>query len=139
MKAVFRSDGRQLIPTDQDGADFCAKHRDKEVMVESRTARNPAQHRKFFALIRFLWEKTSCGENYPSQHALRGALIMAAGYTEIIPTRKGDVEVPKSIDFSMDQDEFNKLYEDCIQVVMEKILPGIEEEVVRQELLEFGA
>lgn len=140
MKSVFRSDGAKLIPTDTDGAEFCSKHTGKDLMVEVKMARNPGHHRKFFALLNLLWRRTECGEKYPSRNALRYALTMAAGYTEVVPTRKGEVLVPKSLAFeSMDQTEFNELYDACVSLIIKEILPHMSEEDLRRELLEFAA
>jgi hypothetical protein len=140
MKSVFRSDGAKLIPLDQDGLDFCAKNSGREIMMEGKAARNPGHHKKFFALMNLLWTRTICGEAYASREQMRKAIFLAAGVTEIIPTRKGDVEVPRSLAFeSMDQTEFDQVYNACIAVIIKEILPHMTDDDLRHELLEFAA
>jgi len=139
-KGFFRSVGGKLVPDDQDAAALCAKYSGKIVLAGVTRPRNLKHLRKFFALVNLLWETTICGEKYPSKEALRWALTMAAGYVEIIPTKNGPREVPKSISFeNMNQDDFNDLYAACIKLVLTEILPHLTEKDLESELLEFAA
>ena len=139
-KGVFRSVAGKLVPVDQDAVVLCARYSGKEVLAGVTRPRNLRHLKKFFALINLLWETTVCGEKYPSKEALRWALTMAAGYVEIIPTRNGPREVPKSIAFeNMNQDDFDDLYAACIKLVLTEILPDVTEKDLENELLEFAA
>jgi len=139
-KGVFRSLNGRLVPMDHDARTICEKNAGKEVMVSVSRPRNLQHHKKFFALLNLLWETTPCGEQYPSRDALRHALTMEAGFFEVIPTRHGPRAIPKSISFeNMDQDEFSRLYDASVRLVLERILPDMTEEDLAQELLEFAA
>lgn len=139
-KGVFRSVAGKLVPVDHDGVMLCAKYAGKDVLAGITRPRNLKHHMKFFALLNLLWENTVCGERYPSREALRYALTMAVGYVEVIPTRKGEKEVPKSLSFeSMDQTEFSEFYDAVVRLVIKEVLPNLTEKDLEQELLEFAA
>jgi hypothetical protein len=106
--------------------------------------RNPAFHRKFWALIAFAFEQWSDGASVeyngqtvrPNIDTFRRDLIILAGYSELVVKINGSVRVEaKSISFAnMDQEQFEKLYFQAINVILEKILygKGYTEEKLRQ-------
>ena len=139
-KAVFRSIAGKLVPTAHEGVMMCAKYAGKDVMVKTSRPRHLGQHNRFFALRDLLWERTQCGEIYPSPEALRHAMIIGAGYFEIIPTKEGPLKVAQSMAFeNMDQDKFDTLFDAVKKIVLTEILPDLTEKDLESELLEFAA
>ena len=139
-KAVFRSVAGKLVPTAHEGVMMCSKYAGKDVMVKITRPRNLKYHNKFFALRDLLWERTQCGEIYPSPEALRHAMIIGAGYFEIIPTKAGPQKVPQSMSFeNMEQDKFDTLFAAVKKIVLTEILPHMTEKDLESELLEFAA
>lgn len=71
--------------------------------------RNIGFHRKFFALIKMVYQNQ---EHYNNSDDLRADLIVSAGFYEKRVTFFGEeILKPKSISFaSMKQDEFDELY-----------------------------
>ena len=139
-KGVFRSVAGKLVPVAHEGVMMCAKYAGKDVMVKITRPRHLGQHNRFFALRDLLWERTVCGEIYPSPEALRHAMIIGAGYYEIIPTKAGPQKVPKSMSFeNMDDTEFDPLFAAVKKIVLKEILPHLTEKDLESELLEFAA
>ena len=139
-KGVFRSVAGKLVPQAHEGVMMCAKYAGKNVMVKVTRPRNLGNHNRFFALRDLLWERTACGEIYPSPEALRSAMIIGAGYYEIMPTKEGPQKVAKSISFeNMDDTEFNPLFDAVKKIVLKEILPYLTEKDLESELLEFAA
>ena len=57
MRTVWRRQGGALLPTDDEALGVLVAHKDgAEVMVEVKGARNPRQHRLFFALCNVVAE-----------------------------------------------------------------------------------
>ncbi len=81
----------------------------KMVMCKITNPRNIGFHRKFFALIKMIYQNQ---EHYNNSDDLRADLIVSAGFYEKRITFFGEeVLKPKSISFSsMKQEEFDDLY-----------------------------
>lgn len=84
---------------------------------EVKKERNPAFHRKFFALIKMVFENQ---EHYNNFDKLRKDLIVSAGFYEEHTTVWGEVvQEAKSISFSkMSEDEFEELYNRVIDEII---------------------
>lgn len=121
-----------LVPADQATADYLAKVKLGTVLHGSfAKARNPAFHRRYFALLNTafdLWEPgvVDCRHGVPQKNfdRFRGDLAIMAGYYEIVIRVDGTTRIePKSISFaSMGQEEFEKLYSATVDVILQKIL-----------------
>ena len=74
-----------------------------------RLPRAPAHHRKFFAQMNALLDRT---EAFGDLDKLRYWVTMGAGYFDLVPGFDGKPNaIPKSIDFdSMDEAEFSELH-----------------------------
>lgn len=110
--------------------------------AEIKLKRNSAFHRKFFALINagyaFLPERTQNG--FRSIEGFRAYLTVAAGFYEVYfnPRLREFVEVPKSIKFSsMDELEFNELYDKVKDVIFGLIGDRITIEQFENSLVNF--
>lgn len=79
--------------------------------------RNLAFHKKFFALIKMLYDNQ---DRYSNIDHLRHDLIIEAGYYELRYNIHGvEIYEPKSISFAnMKQDEFDKLYSAVVDVIV---------------------
>lgn len=94
--------------------------------------RNIGHHRKFFALLSVAFDAwqpnlTHKGQEVQaSRERFRKDLLILAGYYESFFGIDGSVHLePKSISFAaMDQPEFERLYNACIQVILDRVLTG---------------
>ena len=105
------------------------------ITVEWRRSRNPDFHRKFFALVKFIYDQMpefGAPVVYDGQQisprksfdAVRYWLTVKAGYYDVVGLPNGKVRIePKSVSFAkMDQDEFERLYSAMIDAALE-VLP----------------
>lgn len=80
-----------------------------------RQDRNVKHHAKFFAILEMCYKNQ---EYYNNKDVFRGLVQREAGYYEEVRTKNGIERWPKSIAFDkMSQDEFEELYEKCLQVL----------------------
>jgi hypothetical protein len=82
-----------------------------------KVPRNLAFHKKYFALIKLVFENQ---ERYTNIDHLRKAIQIEAGYYTERVSLQGEVIIEAdSISFaSMDNTKFDKLYNDCIDVII---------------------
>lgn len=129
---LAKAAGGALIPLDPQAIEFLAKLKTGAgVTVEIKRHRNPAFHRKFFALLNIAyehWEPVEAtykgqvvGKNFDQ---FRNDIVCLAGHFEMAVNLRGETRVTaKSISFaSMGQDEFETLYSSVVNVVLTKIL-----------------
>lgn len=131
--------GGMLRPVcDEDLARLSKMKTNDVVMVDVKRVRNYRFHRKFFALLTFafdLWceRGTGKGIEYKGQHALpnfeqfREDVTILCGYYEMSVRLDGTVRInAKSIAFAnMEQDDFDKLYDKAIDVILHKVIPQV--------------
>lgn len=107
-----------------------------EVVAEIKRPRNYEHHKKFFALLRLVFDNLpeDLSERYPNMESLLTEIKFQLGYYDTHITLSGrETHIPKSIAFEMmSQDEFAKFYDRTVDVVMRWFLP----ENSRQELAE---
>lgn len=120
-----------LGPYDQRTADYVAKIGLNDVVsAEMRKPRNPAFHRKFFALLDIVYSNLpeDLAEKFKSEEDLLLELKLQTGHREKYRTLGGrEIWIPKSIAFSeMDNDEFADFYEKCLDVIYKHIIPGVD-------------
>ena len=129
---LAKAAGGALIPLDQQAVDFLAKLKlGAGVTVEIKRHRNPGFHRKFFALLNLAfesWEPVAAtykgqvvGKNFDK---FRNDITVMAGHYEMAVNLRGEVQLTaKSISFgSMEQEDFEALYSDVVNVILAKIL-----------------
>ena len=104
------------------------------VALVLKRPRNSKHHRKFFALLKLVYENQ---EHYESMDALLIALKVALGHCFPVILRTGQTAyVPKSISFAkMSQDEFEVFYEGVVKIVVTKFLPGVNREDLEAEIM----
>lgn len=135
---IYRRELFGLSPTD-DASDAALKSvRFGEcVELKLRRPRNLQQHRLFWALMQKVYENQ---DHYKSPEEVCIAFKFATGCTDKIKTRRGIVEVPKSISFAkMDQIAFAEFFKRAIDFCIAEVLPGLKSEALEQEVLDMVA
>lgn len=131
-----RTLGGNLSPINDGGRDVISRIGDAEVLVEIRKIRNPAFHRKFFALISLIYHNQS---RFRSIEELLDVIKVMVGHANVVEKDGKEIYIPKSISFAkMDELEFQAFYDRVITFVCEKIIPGVTREELERELLEFA-
>jgi len=120
-----------LIPADPATDEWYQKIKFGSVVhSDFKQMRNPAFHRRFFALLNLgfsYWEPGKISSRYgiPEKNfeRFRKDIIILAGYYKTVVRLNGSVRVvADSISFAkMDEDTFRKLYNNVLTVIMEKI------------------
>lgn len=126
-----------LAPVDQQGRDVMAKLKmGQQVQIEVKRARNPKQHRLYWALIGLCHSQQS---TYATQEDLSDAIKIAVGHCTQYPLLNGKVMMkPKSIAFAnLGQTAFDEFFQRVVHLVITRILPGVEEADLRRELEEM--
>lgn len=105
------------------------------VEVTVKRKRNPKHHRKLMALLNIVVENTD--GRWPNIDALKEDLKMATGLFEKRVSISGKTYfIPKSISFaSMDQAEFTKWYDQALDVIVTRIIPGLDRADLENEVL----
>lgn len=102
-----------------------------------RRARNPRHHAKMFALLNAIFESQT---RYPTLYALLTAVKIWTGHYDSVMVDGKECFVPKSISFAnMPQAEFESFYNHVINVILEKILPGVNKSDLESRVLEILA
>ncbi len=133
---MIRQPGGALVPaTDEDAEALRKIKAGAAVRVEVKQIRNYKFLQKFFCLAKYafdIWSETIPQKEYKGQPVkpdfdrFRRDLIILTGRFDATYNARGEVRLEaKSISFgSMGEDEFEKLYSDTIDVVLQKILTG---------------
>jgi hypothetical protein len=110
----------------------------ESVVCKVNRPRNPGLHRKFFSLLSLVFENQ---ERYQSFDSFRHEIVMRAGYYEKHVHLTGQVSyVAKSLAYdSMDESEFEELYDKCCDVIIEHFWPEITKADLEDAVLEYQA
>ena len=131
-----RLPGGQLIAADDDTAQRIQKLKAGAVLRgDFKKMRNPAFFRKWWVLIGFaydIWTERLEPQKYrgldvlPNKDRFRKDITILAGYFDATYNIKGEVRVEaKSISFdNMEQDEFEGLYSETINVILKHVIPN---------------
>ncbi len=135
---LMKAPNGALVPADPQATEFIAGLKmGAAVRAEVKRMRNYQFHKKLFALLNFAfetWEPTEA--TYKGQvveknfDQFRNDVVVLAGFFESTITLKGEVRVvAKSISFgNMEQDEFDRLYNAVVNVILAKILKNYDRE-----------
>ena len=127
----------KIIPLyNSDEENWQKLHDDNEYKIEITTPRNYMFHKKYMALINLVFKNQ---DKYKEIDAMRYAIQMAAGYyKEVIMLSGTTLYFPVSISFAeMDQEKFEQLYSDVLDVILQKVLRGITKEDIELEIQSF--
>jgi hypothetical protein len=135
---MVKQKGR-LLPAEPMSAEAIDRMKEGEIVTcTMRRNRNPKHNAKFFALLKIVFEAQSV---YPTPGRLRTALKMATGLFESGVTVDGIPFVePLSTNFgSMCQADFEAWYDRAIDVILTKILPGVNKQELTDRVNEILA
>lgn len=117
--------GTHLVPADALAEeDVLELSSSKPLMVKVTTTRSLPQHRLLFGLIR----KTARSTPTPiTENALRQWLTVRTGHVDVMPLGFGkSYEAPRSWAFErMDGDEFRKLFNDVVHIILTEVAPNL--------------
>lgn len=126
-----------LRPVDEAGQQALRRLRHGEVVrVDIARPRNVQHHRLFWALLTLVSDNS---RHYDTPEQVLTALKIALGHVDPIVGHDGKTYfVPRSISFAnMDQDEFSAFFDRCVDVIVQRFLPGVTEEALRREVLDM--
>jgi aminopeptidase C len=139
MRLVKTSMG--LSPyTDEDAIELRQVGIGDILQAKALDQRNVQHHRKFFALIRVVYDNMpeQFDSHFPTQDDLRHELIKRAGfYKEYIDLKGNKQYRAESISFdSMGQKRFDELYNKVLDVVVQWFL--FDRDVLEGEIMQFA-
>lgn len=139
MKVFLRKNLRGFEPADEDAIEALRKIKRGEVVrVELRRPRSHPQHNLAMAVLKLAFNNQDKYKRFDD--LLIEVKLKCGHYREHITTKGKVIYVPKSIAFeSMPQDDFNVFFEKMIDVVLDDILPGVDEGDFREEVLAMVA
>ena len=126
-----------LVPADESSREAVAKIGQGEIIKTSfRKSRNYENHKRFFAFINTTFDMQ---EHFTEFESYRRWLVMKAGrFTACVAPNGNTMFFPESIAFDqMDEDQFQSLFSDCINVFLRELGKGMtEDELMR--VIEFS-
>lgn len=135
-KIVMRKELTGLRPIDEQARAVLAKIKAGDmVTVEVKRPRHIKHHRKLFALLNLVVENQ---DHYQTVEQLLNALKCATGHADEYPMKNGGgvVMIPRSISFaSLGQDEFEQVYDRFVSVICRQVIPGMDENELKAEVL----
>lgn len=136
----MRREGNRLAPIDPISAEeLLTVPADRDVLVVVKQPRNVRQHRLAWALAEKIHE--ACDWLKDREDAMDFLKIKARHVKYITDPRTGKIEIiPKSIAFaSLSQDAFDRVFRRMVYVTCAEIVPGLEEEKLRAEIMNMVA
>ena len=114
------------------------------VRCEIVKPRSVQYHRKFFGMLNVVWQ--ACGD-WSTVDELLVELKFRAGLVDrqqVIDRATGEVLAelvkPRSISFAaMSHDEFHQFYERCVEIICRDMVPGLDDAMLREEVLRATA
>ena len=135
----YRKTAAGFIPVSASAREFHAKTKlGQTIELRGRRPRNPAHHRKLFALLGIVAENV---EQFSSAECVLIAVKAALGHGKwvLLSGAAREIFIPDSIDFSsMSQDEFEPFYEAAVAAVRRWWLP-VNDDELREAVDAFAA
>lgn len=125
-----------LVPSDEETREWFTKIKlGSLVFAKVHQPRNPAFHRKMFALFTYAydyWSETAPGATYKGEKVLpdfdrfRKDITIIAGFHHAVVNLRGEVRMEAdSLSLgSMSAEEFEKLYSAVINVLLQRVFTG---------------
>ena len=134
--------GEYLRPPQPDGERIVqALSGDAQIMVEVNQRRNVKQHNLAMAMITTVWENIpeKIAHLWPTKDHFRKMLLEATGYVEEYRDIAGNVKVvPRSMSFDkMSQEEFDAFFKEAMNIIQNRIIPGIGSEALNNEIMDM--
>lgn len=155
MDIYLVKQGGAFFPADKESEEGLKKFKQGEpVKAKVTRPRNYDFHKKFFAMLSYAYDHFEPVVTPESEHGIegfgdveleltfddfRGDILILAGYRRKKVSVTGCVTYqPKSIKFSnMSQDEFEKVYSACVNVILKHILKNYTREDFDKVIDEF--
>lgn len=135
----YKKTAAGFIPISRAARDFHARTKlEKVVELKGRRPRNPAHHRKLFALLSIVADNS---DDFASAEDVLIGLKAALGHGRWVKPKGATRElfIPDSINFeNMSQDEFEPFYDLAIAAVRRWWIP-VDDEALREAISEFAA
>ena len=138
-----RIDGAMVAANEEDALILDRLRIGDSISASWKKKRNAKFHRKFFAMLDVGFNAFEPEEyeynGIPAQKSrerFRKDVICQAGYYELVVNLRGEVRAEaKSISFSkMGEDEFEELYSQCANVLLQKVLRNYTREDLDQQV-----
>lgn len=132
---LVMKDGR-LHPADHLAAeDLRGLKNGETVRAQITRPRNAGHHRKFFALMKVVFDNQS---RYPTLKHLVDAIKLAIGHCDERKVDGKDIVVLRSISFAkLDQSGFEQFYDRVLDLVLTKILPHVARSDIEARVLDI--
>ncbi len=130
--------GNALVPVEPISDETLKGYKNGEMLTATiRRTRNPKHLALFWVLVKRVFEAQ---DRYATEAQLVNAIKIGVGlYEQYDVTIRGirlPIAVPGSISFGkMGQTEFSQFYDKAIGFIITEILPGVNEEDLRQEVM----
>lgn len=122
-----------LIPHDPTEEAFTKLKTGESFLIEIKRVRDPRHHRKFFALLKLVFENQDELEMFDQ---FRQVFQMRCGLVDVVKTHKTTLYLPKSIAFDkMDQTAFEELYNKALDQA--ELMLGSSRDEIRDALANF--
>lgn len=151
MEILLTKTNATLAPADMHASEYVYKLKPGATLIaDVRQPRNPLFHRKFMSLLRVGFEYWQPGEvdkkhGVPEKNfdQFREDVTILAGFYFPVVRTDGTVRIKaKSISFaSMDEEEFERLYQAILTVLLERVLVGMSDadiERIQNNLLSYA-
>lgn len=134
---LVKTESGEIIPSSYDDHEYFRKKKPGAVLKAKITEpRNGQFHRLYFALLDVAFnnqEKYDCFEDFRVECQLR-----AGHYKQHVTLKGKTVYVPMSIAYDkLDNDAFEKLYEQVLQVILKYFLHGTTEQEIHNEIQKY--
>lgn len=126
MELIMMCENNHLVAADPMGLEELQTiNRGEQVRVKVTRMRNAGHHRKFFALLKAVYDAQN---RFATMEQLLNFVKVATGYCDVMEIIKGKpIYIPKSIRWArMNQTAFEEFYEKVVKLILEKILPGVD-------------
>ena len=140
LRVGYISDRPSLTAYDMAALEVMQKWKIGDVVSATvRRPRNPQHHKKLFAMLQIVWEGTAVQDRYPRVENLLDALKLALGHCEPVSLPDGTAAMKvKSIAFeSMAQDEFEKFYDEAVDIIVTRLVPHLDREDLEAQVMEM--
>lgn len=134
MKLMMTKTISGLVPSlAQDRELFSKLKIGKEYVAEIKQPRNVQQLKLYWSLIHLIFPEQ---KTWTTKEDLSDAIKCAVGHCEQTTLKDGRIMVrPKSISFAKaDQSQWEAFFDNVMELVITKILPGVEKTALKNEL-----
>jgi len=128
---------KKIVPLETSDQEELSKlKRGTIYQFEVKKKRNTQFHRKFFSLLNLAYQNQNDKDEINNFEDFRAYVTIKAGFHKRIVTEKGELFLPKSINFSsMDEIEFSELYNKVFDFIL--LFLNTEKEELEQAIIDY--